>query len=94
MSRTGLSAGGGGKLSPRTRSKVLLRTKLTRIHKNTQVSELSDFRTLLSPQADPSVQGWYDGAGIAFAIVLVVLVTAVNDYKQVRTRRSRNKMRT
>eukprot|EP00959_Pyramimonas_sp_CCMP1952_P265879 5559195-Pyramimonas_sp.AAC.1 len=27
-------------------------------------------------------QGWYDGAGIAFAIILVVLVTAVNDYRQ------------
>eukprot|EP00238_Polyblepharides_amylifera_P013083 CAMPEP_0196599016 /NCGR_PEP_ID=MMETSP1081-20130531/94632_1 /TAXON_ID=36882 /ORGANISM="Pyramimonas amylifera, Strain CCMP720" /LENGTH=1165 /DNA_ID=CAMNT_0041924757 /DNA_START=173 /DNA_END=3670 /DNA_ORIENTATION=- len=27
-------------------------------------------------------EGWYDGAGIGFAIVLVVLVTAVNDYRQ------------
>ncbi|KAK3249190.1 ATF/CREB activator [Cymbomonas tetramitiformis] len=27
-------------------------------------------------------EGWYDGAGIFFAIVLVVLVTAINDYQQ------------
>ncbi|MCO5550662.1 hypothetical protein L7F22_004151 [Adiantum nelumboides] len=27
-------------------------------------------------------EGWYDGASIAFAVVLVVLVTSVSDYKQ------------
>ncbi|KAI5064642.1 hypothetical protein GOP47_0021312 [Adiantum capillus-veneris] len=27
-------------------------------------------------------EGWYDGASIAFAVILVVLVTAVSDYRQ------------
>jgi len=27
-------------------------------------------------------EGWYDGASIAFAVLLVVLVTAISDYKQ------------
>uniref|UniRef100_A0A453NIS5 Uncharacterized protein n=1 Tax=Aegilops tauschii subsp. strangulata TaxID=200361 RepID=A0A453NIS5_AEGTS len=27
-------------------------------------------------------EGWYDGASIAFAVFLVILVTAVSDYKQ------------
>ncbi|XP_065848886.1 calcium-transporting ATPase 10, plasma membrane-type-like isoform X3 [Euphorbia lathyris] len=27
-------------------------------------------------------EGWYDGASIAFAVILVIVVTAVSDYKQ------------
>lgn len=27
-------------------------------------------------------EGWFDGAGIAFAVIVVVLVTAFNDYRQ------------
>ncbi|KAG8647926.1 calcium-transporting ATPase 10, plasma membrane-type isoform X2 [Manihot esculenta] len=27
-------------------------------------------------------RGWYDGAGIAFAVIIVIVVTAISDYKQ------------
>ncbi|XP_058000286.1 calcium-transporting ATPase 8, plasma membrane-type [Hevea brasiliensis] len=29
-------------------------------------------------------RGWYDGAGIAFAVIIVIVVTAISDYRQSR----------
>eukprot|EP00897_Mesotaenium_endlicherianum_P000664 jgi/Mesen1/10599/ME000086S10136 len=39
---------------------------------------------------DPA-EGWYDGAGIGFAVILVILVTAVSDYRQSLQFRDLNK---
>ncbi|XLU71928.1 hypothetical protein S245_030981, partial [Arachis hypogaea] len=33
-------------------------------------------------EAEGIKEGWYDGRSIAFAVILVIVVTATSDYKQ------------
>ena len=37
---------------------------------------------LVGLSTDGLTNGWYDSAGIAFSIIIVVLVTATSDYQQ------------